>query len=118
MTIDLIVDPEFAALMPKLSTEEYAHLETKLLTEGCAEKLIVWDEKGILLDGHNRRLICLKHNIPFEVRRLGLPSRNAALQWIVDHQLGRRNLTDEQRAYYIGKDYLLQKQSVGRPDKL
>ena len=110
-----LIDPEFEALMPKLTAEAYDRLEKKILKEGFREPLIIWKEQNILLDGHNRLTICKKHHIEYFTEAVSLKNRNEALQWIVDHQLGRRNLTDEQRAYFIGKDYLLQKQAVGNP---
>ena len=39
--------------------------------------------------------------------------RNKAIVWICRNQLGRRNLTDEQKTYLIGKQYEAQKMSVG-----
>jgi hypothetical protein len=112
-----LTDPQFEALMPKLTAEAYDRLEKKILKEGFREPLIVWKEQNILLDGHNRLSICKKHNIEYHVETVSLKNRNEALQWIVDHQLGRRNLTDQQRAYYIGKDYLLNKLPHGDADR-
>ena len=37
-------------------------------------------------------------------------SRQEALIWICNHQLGRRNLTPERRKYLIGKRYETEKQ--------
>jgi hypothetical protein len=39
----------------------------------------------------------------------------AAFEWMYKNQLGRRNLTDEQRTYMIGKMYEARKKSVGAP---
>ena len=39
-----------------------------------------------------------------------LSSRQEALIWICNHQLGRRNLTPERRKYLIGKRYEAEKQ--------
>lgn len=36
---------------------------------------------------------------------LSFASRESALDWVIDHQLGRRNITPEQKAYYRGKKY-------------
>src|SRR5262249_47044290 len=46
-----------------------------------------------------------------ELRVIPFDSREAAMQWVIDNQLARRNLTDERRAYYIGKEYLNKKRS-------
>jgi hypothetical protein len=42
------------------------------------------------------------------------------INWIIDNQLSRRNITDDQRAYLIGKRYKEEKKAVGeliRTDK-
>jgi site-specific DNA-methyltransferase (adenine-specific) len=95
---DFRVDDEFAALIPPLTDEERKQLEANLLADGCREPLVVWQEEGILLDGHNRYRVCREHHIAFDVRKISLPSRDAAKLWIRLNQLGRRNLTDDQRA--------------------
>jgi general stress protein YciG len=49
-------------------------------------------------DRHNRHNICQKHGITFQRTAIGdLADRNAVKLWI-EEQLGRRNLTDDQRA--------------------
>src|SRR5262249_18731805 len=40
-------------------------------------------------------------------------SRHEAWNWLINHQLGRRNLTGEQRTYLLGKIYNEQKQQHG-----
>ena len=90
------IDPEFQNAIPPLSEAELAALTESLKSEGCREALVVWD--GILVDGHNRFAICIHHEIPFETRNISFPSRTSALVWMKKNQLGRRNLTDYQRA--------------------
>ena len=115
---DIIVSPRFADLMPRLTPEEFAQLEKEIVADGCRDPLIIWQQKKILLDGHNRKVICDKHRMSYTVRYLMLPDHDAAEAWIVNHQLGRRNLTDAQRTYYMGKEYLLKRKAEGRPGKL
>ena len=103
------IDPEFRDLLPKLTDEEYRKLSIKLQLEGCLKPLIVWKETGILLDGHHSLAIYEEHKIPYRVEYMPFPTRELAIEWVIDNQLGRRNLTDERRAYYIGKKYLAQK---------
>jgi ParB-like chromosome segregation protein Spo0J len=104
------IDPEIAALLPPLTHEEFAELEMKVSVEECRDPLVVWKETGILLDGHHRLKICDKYKLTWSVKELSFPSRERAIQWVIDNQLGRRNLTDERRAYYRGKEYLNKKQ--------
>jgi hypothetical protein len=107
------VDSEFAALIPPLSKEELQRLELSLLKEGCRDPLIVWKEEGILLDGHNRLNLCKKHDTPFRTHEVSLPSRDAARSYVVELQLGRRNLNPEAASYLRGKRYEGEKQPLG-----
>ncbi len=64
-----------------------------------------------ILDGHNRYNILRKHSfIEYEIKEMEFSSRQEALIWICNHQLGRRNLTPERRKYLIGKRYETEKQ--------
>lgn len=90
------IDTEFKNLIPPLTAEEYAGLETSLIQEGCRDALIVWGD--ILIDGHNRFEICTRHNIPFETTELFFESRNDVIEWIIKNQFGRRNLPAYERA--------------------
>ncbi len=99
----LTIDAEFRAIIPRLATDERAQLEANVLAEGCRDALVVW--QGILLDGHNRYEICTAHGIPFDTLDIDLPDRDAAITWIINNQLGRRNLTPEQASYLRGQRY-------------
>lgn len=109
MTEQFRIDPEFQALCPPLSDDEFEQLEVNILSEGCRDALVVWHEEGLLLDGHNRYNICSKYNQPHNVKRLSLPDRAAAINWIVNNQLGRRNVTPQQASYLRGKLYNAEK---------
>jgi hypothetical protein len=106
MSIDnsnLRIDDEFERLIPPLLHDEYRQLEDQLLREGCRDRLRVWypndgKEGPLLVDGHNRYRICLQHRLHFDVTEIELGSRESALLWIEQNQLGRRNLNDDQRA--------------------
>ncbi len=96
------IDPEFQALIEPLQPEEYRLLEENIKRDGCQDPLRVWEGGGdLLLDGHNRYAICQKWSKGYGVTYLELPDRNAALLWIAENQLGRRNVTDDQRAMLI-----------------
>jgi hypothetical protein len=85
------IDPELQWLIPPLSEEEYTALETSLKAEGCRDALIVWG--NTLVDGHNRYKLCKANNIPFTTTEKHFIDRDDAKLWIIDNQLGRRNLT-------------------------
>jgi hypothetical protein len=68
-----------------------------------------------ILDGHNRYELCTQHNIPLDWQEIDLDTREEAINWIIANQLGRRNLTEEQKSYLRGKRYNLNKPSAGHP---
>ena len=89
---DLKVDDEFKNLIQPLTDDELEQLEKNILDDGeVREPLVVWN--GVILDGHNRYSILQKHpDIPFKTLEMIFLSRNEALIWIINNQLGRRNL--------------------------
>ncbi len=103
----LNIDPEFKNLIRPLRREEYRQLELNLVMEGCREDIIAWNDT--IVDGHNRYEICNKMRIPYGVKELDFPSRDAAIAWICANQLGRRNISEETRKYLIGKQYEAEK---------
>lgn len=64
--------------------------------EGIRDPLVVWkqeDGNTILLDGHNRMKISAEHGgMPYRIVEKEFESREEAIIWIADNQLGRRNL--------------------------
>jgi hypothetical protein len=90
------INPEFRSLIGPLTKEERQQLEANLVAEGCRDPLVIW--MGILLDGHNRFEICERRGIPYRTAEIDLPNDEAAKLWIEEHQIGRRNLTSDQRA--------------------
>jgi hypothetical protein len=109
------VDPELRARIPALRPEEREQLRDNLLRDGCRDPLVVWQEKGLLLDGHNRFEVCREHRIPYEVVEIPLCSRDEALAWIDTNQLGRRNLTPEQFSLFLGRHFNRVKAGRGGP---
>ena len=105
------IDPEFAALIPPLSPEEYRQLEQNILAyKKCRDAIVVWGD--IIVDGHNRFRICAEHGITFEIKEMDFDSRDEAMLWILDNQLGRRNLSDAMRIELaISKSHLLREQA-------
>jgi hypothetical protein len=70
----------------------------------------------VIVDGHNRFRICTTHNIPFKTATLKLKARGDVVNWIITNQLGRRNLTDEQKSYLRGKRYRQEQKTAGAPE--
>ena len=107
---NLKIDPEFSAQILPLSFEELQQLEMNMIRDGkLTDPIIVWNKT--ILDGHNRYNLLKKHSfIEYEINEMEFSSRQEALIWICNHQLGRRNLTPERRKYLIGKRYETEKQ--------
>lgn len=92
---DLLIDNELRDLLPPLTKEEYSQLEENILKDGCQSPIITWN--NYIVDGHNRYGICKKHKIEFEELKLAYETKDDIIQWMIDTQLGRRNLTPIQR---------------------
>ena len=111
--INLKIDPEFQSQIPPLTDDEFKQLEENILKEGkLVSPLIVWN--NTLVDGHNRYAILQKHpEIYFSTMPLRFANREEALAWICKNQLGRRNLTPEQKKFLIGKQYSVEHRKPG-----
>jgi hypothetical protein len=94
------IHDDFEQMIAPLSPDEYKLLAESILKDGCLDALRLW--RGWLVDGHHRYEICTRHGIPFHTVELDLDSFDDVKAWILSNQLGRRNLTDQQRTYYIG----------------
>ena len=86
-----IMLPELAGLLPPLSEEQLGALETDLLKNGCYTSIIV-NEDLVVIDGHNRKSLCDKHGLPYQMLVFAFDDLLEAKQWALDTQKGRRNL--------------------------
>ena len=127
--MSIIIDPEFQSLIPPLSTDEYTQLEKNIVKDGIRDALIVWpqgDGNSILIDGHNRFRISTAHaGIRFEIKQKNFKDRDEAIVWIVENQLGKRNLPlpdkvilqDKKRDALARMADKKQKAGIANPDK-
>lgn len=102
----ITIQPDFRDLIPPPSADERAALAASIKVDGIRDKVIVWKETGILLDGHtrveiNRELGSLDSEIP--VDEIPFADADAAKAWMIENQLGRRNVDPSQRAMLAGK---------------
>lgn len=90
--IDIKVDPEFEALIPPMSKEEFEQLRENILeVQEVYDPLILWN--GTLIDGHNRwKIIQENPDVSYKTTEVIFFNRNEAILWIINNQLGRRNL--------------------------
>ena len=103
----ITIIPDLEALIPPLSQDELEQLEANLLKNGCRESLLVWPTTEdvvspestsplpsyVLIDGHNRFKICQKNKIDFSIHLVSFKAMEEVREFMIDNQLGRRNLT-------------------------
>jgi hypothetical protein len=94
-TPKLRIDQEFASLLEPHSPEELEQLEELLIADGCRDAIVVWRGTNIIVEGMTRYAICRKHGIRFKVVYRAFRSREEAIRFIHDNQLGRRNISAE-----------------------
>jgi len=94
-----IIDPEFEKVFARMTSEQHADLKEAIRREGVREPLAVWEETGILLDGHNRHRVCEELGITPPVTKITLQhtDRDQAKIWMIQNQFTRRNLNAFQR---------------------
>jgi len=88
---EIKINESFQSLIPKLTAEEYAQLEKNCIEEGIREKLVAGN--GVLVEGGSRYHIALRNNLRYETRTMSFADETDAKIWMLNLQLGRRNLT-------------------------
>lgn len=114
--VKLKIDPEFRDKIPALTEAEFEQLKENILSDGeVYEPIVTWNDT--IVDGHNRwRIICENWELlkdKFRTKPMDFADKWEAFEWMYKKQLGRRNLTEEQKAYMVGKMYEARKKSVG-----
>lgn len=94
---ELKIDPELKDLLPPLTDEEYKQLEKNILENGFDRNFPIMEWHGFIADGHNRYSICKKHNIEPVIGTIAYDTKEEVMEWMLDIQLGRRNLSPIQR---------------------
>lgn len=94
---ELKIDPELRDLLPPLTDDEYKRLEKNIVENGFDKNYPIMEWHGYIVDGHNRYSVCQKHNIEYVVGTLAYETKEEVMQWMLDIQLGRRNLSPIQR---------------------
>ena len=121
-TIDtFIFDVHLQSFIPPLQPEEFALLEESIRKEGVREALLLWDDPArgvILIDGYNRaqivkKLISEGESPRYNTKVVDFADFEAVKDWMLVNQLGRRNLTNEQRSYLRGVRYNREKARHG-----
>ena len=109
---------ELEILIPPLTSEEFKQLERNILEEGIRDPLVTWN--GILVDGHNRYRIAQEHDINYVTVEKEFADMNAVKEWMVNNQLGRRNLPDYVKGelHSIIADLLKEKNKISKSESV
>ena len=111
----ITISRQFQDLIYPLTAEELAVLEQSILKQGVRDALVVWQNgKNYLIDGHHRYSIIQKYKIKqFKTITLQFSNKSEVVDWILENQLGRRNVTPEGISYLRGLRYKNEKQNHG-----
>lgn len=118
---EIIIKKDLQNFITPLSEDSREQLEENIKLNGCLDPLTLWHQENddlVLVDGHNRYDICTRNDIPFRVRILRFRNVDEAKDWMINHQLGRRNLNPDQLSYFRGLKYERMKKKRGGYDKV
>lgn len=115
----MVALPELRDLIPPLSSEEFEQLEANCLSDGILDPIKIWKRPAgdVVIDGHNRWEIAVKHGLEFQTKQLFFKDMNEAKDWIDENQLGRRNLAPDMMALLRGRIFNRSKQAHGGQEK-
>jgi transcriptional regulator with XRE-family HTH domain len=121
---------ELRDFIPPLNQEEYGQLEQNIINYGCKDAILIWEttkekigQEGspeplyLIIDGHNRYGICKKHGITFNIQLLQFSGIKEVKDFMIETQLGRRNLTPQQASFFRGLRYNNEKTEKGKYDR-
>lgn len=122
----IVILDELRDLIPPLTVEELSQLEQNILKHGVKDPLTIWETTAsvvglgtdetpayVLIDGHNRYKFIQKHHLDFRINLVRIATLAEVRDYMIDYQLGRRNLTPEQTSYLRGLRYNQQKTMRG-----
>lgn len=91
---------------PVQTSDELENLEESLVEEGCRDPIVIWnrDVDIVIIDGMTRYPICKKHGIEFSTIEKQFDNIEQVKAWMCRNQLGRRNLSASQKAYFATRD--------------
>jgi hypothetical protein len=128
----IVVLDELRSWIPAPTQEEIRQLELNIVANGCRDALTLWettqqqidpasgkpDEPAyVLVDGHNRYQICKARNISFNIQLMDFADLKSVKDFMIDLQLGRRNLPPQQIQYFRGLRYLNEKTNRGKYER-
>lgn len=96
------VNPKFRDFLPQRTEEERTLLRQSIIEDGVRDPLAL-DTTGNILDGYGRWEIAEELKLPVKTIVIQhLETDEQKFAWMARNQFGKRNLTKEQRDYYMG----------------
>jgi len=94
------VNAEYAALLPKISPDDYEALKASIKNDGLHYPIVV-NKEDVILDGHHRYRACNELGIKpkFEVKEF--PNALLEKKFVIESNLRRRHLNKFQRAKLV-----------------
>ena len=95
MAVDLHISERLRKLLPGLTKEEQKQLRANIEEDGRVLAPILWwfdGERNVIVDGMHRWPVVEETGCPYQARKVEVTSYEEAEIWILNHQLGRRNL--------------------------
>lgn len=115
----IVIIQELKDLIKPLQLDEFEQLKANIIQNGCQDTIKIWhtseqvvnpeavanEEMFVLIDGHNRYKICIENEIPFNVTLMSFDTLEEVKAFMIDLQLGRRNVSLLEVSYYRGLQY-------------
>lgn len=105
---------------PVQTSDELENLEESLVEEGCRDPIVIWnrDVDIVIIDGMTRYPICEKHGIEFSTIEKQFDNIEQVKAWMCRNQLGRRNLSASQKAYFATRDLWDEEKEISQNAKI
>ena len=107
----LKIDDNMHEIFNPLTAEELDLLTHSILTEGVRDPIVVWS--GYIIDGRHRYQIAIEHDIPFDAIEMDFANKHEAIDWMINNQLGKRNLSENDKKDLRGMRYNSEKGKQG-----
>jgi hypothetical protein len=115
--LQLKIDKDIQFLCKSVDKETYQRVEKDIEKNGCLDPIIYWEDEdqNTIVDGHIRYEICNRLGMKFKSIPMHFETKEAVMNYVIDHQLARRNLSDIEKSCLIGMRYLTEKKASHRP---
>ena len=107
----LTINKRFHELLPPLKDEEYERLDASIQADGIRDPIILWGTT--IVDGHNRYEIAQRRGISFQTVQKEFEDEDDACIWIIENQIGKRNLSIVEHSFKLGELYKLKRKKHG-----